>query len=181
MKTLKFIITIGLSLFFMGCPARSLFPLFTEKDSMFNPGLVGAWVDQGNKETYYFQKGGGKDYAVIVCREKEDTSHYTAQLGQLGKKWFLDSYPSEDPKDFQLVPTRIISKIWLNGDTLTFASLESNYLKGLIESKKIKIPYTTQKGDVILIASTDELQQLILQLSQDDKAFGNPTTLVRLK
>ena len=93
----------------------------------------------------------------------------------------LDKNPSEEQNNFQLVPTHIISKMWLNGDTLTFASLESDYVKKFIESKKLKIPYTTQKGDIILTASTDELQQLVLQLAQDDKAFPNPTKLVRVK
>ncbi len=181
MKTLRNIITIGMALFFVGCPARSLYPFFTEKNLVFNPGLVGAWADQDKKETYFFQKAEGKNYAVIVCKEKEDTSHYIAQLGQIGKVWFLDTYPSEEQNDFQLVPTHIISKMWLNGDTLTFASLESDYVKKFIESKKLKIPYTTQKGDIIFTASTDELQQLILQLAQDDKAFPDQTKLFRVK
>lgn len=181
MKTLTNIVIISMTLFFVGCPARSFYPFFTEKNLMFNPGLVGAWMDQNKKETYFFQKAEGKNYYIIVCEEKGDTSYFQAQLGQIGKVWFLDSYPSEESENFQLVPTHIISKMWFNGDTLTFASLESDYLQKLIESKKIKIPYTTQKGDIILTSSTEELQQIVLQLAQDDKAFPNPTKLVRVK
>jgi len=181
MKTSRNIVTIGLALFFMGCPARSFYPFFTEKNLVFNPGLVGAWMDQDKKETYFFQKAEGKDYDVIVCEEKGDTSYYRVQLGQIGKVWFLDSYPSEESTNFQLVPTHIISKIWFNGDTLTFASLESDYVKNLIKSKNLKIAYTLQKEDIILIASTEEVQQLVLQLVQDEKAFPNPTRLNRVK
>lgn len=181
MKISHFFFIICVCLFFIGCPARSVYPLFTEKNLVFNPGLVGAWTDRDNKETYFFQKAEGKNYAVIVCKENGDTSHYEVQLGQIGKAWFLDSYPNEDTKDFQLVPTHIISKMRLNGDTLIFASLESDYVKKFIETKKLNLPYTTQKGDIILTTTTDELQQLVLQCAQDDTAFPNPTTLVRVK
>ena len=181
MKALRYIATIGMALFFIGCPARSIYPFFTEKNLVFNPGLVGAWVEHDKQTTYFFQKAEGKNYDVIVCEEKADTTHYEVQLGQIGKVWFLDSYPSEEINNFQLVPTHIISKMWLNGDTLIYASLESDYVKKFIEAKKIKIPYTTQKGDIILTAPTDEIQQLILQLAQDDKAFPNPIKLTRVK
>ncbi len=180
MKTMKNLLAIVLALFLMGCPARSLFPLFTEKNLVFNPGLVGAWIDKDKKETYFFQKTEGKNYIVIVCHD-EDTTQYITQLGQIGKLWFLDSYPSEDPTNYQFIPTHIISKMWLNGDTLRFASLESDHLKKLIEKENLKISHTFLKEDVLLTASTDELQQLVLQLAQDDRAFPNPTKLIRVK
>lgn len=181
MKTLRNIVTISMALFFIGCPARSFYPFLAEKNLVFNSGLVGAWMDQDKKETYFFQKAEGKNYDIIVCEEKGDTSYFQAQLGQIGKVWFLDSYPSEEPENYQLVPTHIISKMWLNGDTLAFASLESDYVQKFIESKKLNISYTTQKGDIIFTASTDELQQLVMQLVLDDKAFPNPTKLIRVK
>jgi hypothetical protein len=181
MKITRQLLIVSIALFFMGCPARSFYPFFTEKNLVFNPALTGAWMDQGKKETYFFQKAEGKNYDIIVCEEKGDTSYYRGQFGQIGKGWFLDTYPSKESEDFQLVPTHIISKVWLNGDTLTFASLESEYVKGLIEIKSIKIAYTLQKEDIILTAPTEELQQLILQLAQDDKAFPNSTKLNRVK
>ena len=181
MKTLRYIVIIGTALFLMGCPVRSLFPLFAEKDLVFNPGLVGAWSEKDKNETYFIQKSEGKNYDIIVCDKKGDTSQYTAQLGQLGKFWFLDSYPSKDPNDYQMIPTHIISKIWLNGDTLRFASLENDYLKKFIETQNLKIPHASRNEDIVLTASTDELQKLVLQLAQDDGAFPKPTKLVRVK
>lgn len=181
MKIWSYLFILGSTLFFIGCPARSLYPFFEERNLVFNPGLVGAWTDQEKKETYFFQKGEGKNYDVIICEESGDTTHYTAQLGQIGKVWFLGSCPKDDIKDFQLVPTHIISKLLLNGDSLIFATLESDYVRKFIDSKKIKISYVTQKEDIILTAPTEELQQLIFQLAQDNKAFSNTTTLIRVK
>lgn len=181
MKAIKKLLIICIVFFCMGCPARSFYPFFLEKNLIFNPGLVGAWTDQDKKETYFFQKAEGKNYDIIICKDKGDTSFYRAQLGQIDKKLYLDSYPNEESSDFQLVPTHILSKIFLNGDSLLYASLESEYVKGLIKSKNIKIDYTLQKEEIILTAPTEELQQLILKLAQDEKAFPNPTKLVRVK
>ena len=181
MKTVRYTVTMGMTLFLMGCPVRSLFPLFAEKDVVFNLGLVGTWSETDKKVTYFFQKEEGKNYVAIVCDEKGDTSQYTAQLGQLSKFWFLDSYPGKDASDYQMIPTHVISRMWLNGDTLRFASLESDYVKKLIETGKITIPHVSLKEDIILTASSDELQQLVLRLAEDDQAFPKPTILIRVK
>ncbi len=123
MKTIVCIATLGMALSLMGCPARSLFPLFNDKDLSFNPGLVGAWSNDGATETYLFQKGEGQNYTVTATNKDGDTIQYRVQLGRLGKCWFLDSYSTEKPKSYHLISTHLISKIWYSGDTLKFASL----------------------------------------------------------
>ena len=66
-------------------------------------------------------------------------------------------------------------------DSLRFASLESDWLKEMIESGKLQIPHITQEGDVILTASAAELQQLVLRCAEDDGAFPGSPGLVRMK
>lgn len=181
MKTMRYVLFGCLTLFFMSCSVRSLLPLFGEKNLVFNLGLIGAWKDMDKKEIYYIQKSEGKNYTMIVCNEKGDTSKHIAQLGQLGKFWFLDSYPISCAQDYQMIPIHIISKIRLNGDTLSFGSFESDHLKNLIQSGNVKIPHVILDDKVVLTASSDEMQQLVLLLAEDENAFPQPTRLIRIK
>ena len=93
----------------------------------------------------------------------------------------MDSCPSKESTDYRMIPTHIFSKILLNTDTLIFASLEGDHLKKLIETENLKISHVSPNDDILLTASTDELQQLVIQLAQDDRAFPKPTKLIRLK
>jgi len=180
MKKMTCIAILGATLFLMGCPARSLFPLFAEKDLVFNPDLLGTWVDL-DKEEYTFLKSGGQGYDVLM-REKEGSACLlSVKLGQLGKYWFLDSSPGEKNSDYHLLPTHVITRIWLKGDTLKTASLEGDYLKDSITSGNLKVTHALDGSDVLLTASTEELQQLVLRLAENEAAFPDPSTLVRRK
>lgn len=180
MKTYIYIVSLVISLSLLGCPVRSIYPLFTENDITFNPGVVGAWVDKEQDQTYLFQKGKGKNYTVILM-DKRDTVQYKVQLGQIGKFWFLDSYPMKDPEDYHAISTHIFSKMWLLGDTLKYAPLESDSLKKLIETGNLKVSVALLEDDFILTASTKELQQVILKVANDDVFFQKPKLLVRMK
>lgn len=193
MNKLRFFIILGISLLIVGCPARSLYPLFAKKDLLFNPSLLGTWVDEKEKDTYTFQPSeDNKAYNVIVHEFKDDSSQkgtegrgdtaiYKVHLGQIGQFWFLDSYPGRKTPDHHLISAHIISRIWFGGDTLRIAPLENDWLKKMIDTNRLKIAHVRLKGDIILKASTQELQKFVLQYAEDDKAFPNPGKLVRVK
>jgi len=181
MKTFISTVFLGIALFLMGCPTRSLYPLFADKDITFNPNLVGAWNEIDNHSTYVFKKGEGKDYEITIAGKKGDTTHYKLQLGRLGKYWFFDSFPKEDPVDFHMIPTHLISKIWLQGDTLKFSFLESDSLIKRMGSGKLKIAATYPDDNMILTSSTEELQKVILEIADDDAFFPKSDVLIRMK
>jgi len=171
---------LGIALLLMGCPARSIFPLFEEKDLVFNQDLLGTWVDS-DKEEYTFLKSSGGDYDVLVRSKDGSVQLLSAKLGQLGGSWFLDSSPGEKNSDYHLLPTHVITRIWLQGDTLKTASLEGDYLKDAIAAGQLTVPHVQDGSDILLTAPTKELQQLVLRLAEIDAAFSGPSTLVRLK
>jgi hypothetical protein len=181
MKKVQLLLVATLAALFAGCPVRSMFPLFMENDLVFNPALVGAWTDTNKTETVLFQKGVGKNYDVIVCKQKGDTTLHKVQFGRVGNSWFLDSYPGTDPSNYYLVPTHIISRAWLNGDTLRYASMEGDSLKKMIETGKLNIPHVLEEGNLVLTASTGELQKMVAQLAEEGHVFPTSITLVRVK
>ena len=178
MKKMMCVALLGIALLLMGCPARSLFPLFVQQELVFNPDLLGTWVDS-DKEEYTFLKSGGGDYDVLVRDKDGSVQLLSAKLGQLGGSWFLDSSPGGKNNDYHLLPVHVITRIWLRGDTLKTASLEGNYLKDAIAAGKLTIPHALDGNDILLTASTKELQQLVLRLADVDAAFPDPSVLVR--
>lgn len=180
MNKIKSLLTVTICVLFMGCPVRSLSPLFAERDLVFNPTLIGVWANEDN-ETLTFQKSGDKSYNVILRNNTGDTSTYKVQLGQLGKFWFFDSYPASKSHDYHLVSTHVISRVWLSGETFRLAHLEGDWLNKLTDGKQSEIPHGRQNGDIILTASTDEIQKLVLHYAEDGNAFPKPQTYVRMK
>ena len=180
MNTVKYFIAVGLAFLSIGCPARSLFPLFTENDLVTVPEIFGTWGD-GKGETYTFLKAADKSYDVVWRNQEGNTGLYKVQLGKLGKSRFLDSSPETKDPDYHMIATHVISKFSLDGDSLRIASLQSDWLKKMIGAGTLQIPHVIEDDEVILTASTRELQQLVLRAAEDTDAFPNPGALVRLK
>lgn len=180
MNRIKYLVVTGIALLIMGCPARSLFPLFTEGDLVFNHGLVGTWSDN-ESNTFTFQRAAEKGYNVVSVEQKGTKEEYRVQLGRLGKFWFIDSYPVYGGDDHHKLSAHILSRIWINGDTLRVASLESDWLRDMIDAKKLRIAHVRRDNDIILTATTEELRALCLRFAEDDRAFPNPGVLIRTK
>jgi hypothetical protein len=179
MKLLKYVLVATLAAVSLGCPTRSLYPLFTDKELEPLPAITGTWTSEKG-DVFTFLELKDKSYDV-VWYSKGEAEVYKAYLGKIGKHRFVDSYPGGQQYDHHLVQAHIITKIWLDGDSLHFASLESDWLKKMIESGKVQIPHVTLEGDIILTASTPELQQLVLRFADDDGAFPRWSDLVRIK
>lgn len=174
---------LGLTVLIAGCPARSLQPLFTENDVTFNPAILGTWVNKG--DLYTFRQSREKNYEVVVhdtSSGRNDSVAYAVQLGKLGNSWFLDSFFSGDPGDFHLLSMHIISKVeFQSADSFTVSSLESDWLKKKIDDGSVTISHVERDGDIILTATTQELQQFVSRYANDSGAFPNPGEFVRVK
>jgi len=182
MTRTRYILVGLLTILSLGCPARSIFPLFEEKDLVFNPTLIGTWVN-ARQETMTFERAGEtRAYNVTLRDPKGDTARYRVEWGQIGKIWFLDSYPMlREEGAGHILPVHMFHKVWVRGDTLELASLEGDWLGAMADSNKLTIPYVRREGEVILTASTKELQTFLFGCAEHPKAFGKPGQYVRSK
>jgi hypothetical protein len=180
MNTAKYFLALGIAFLSLGCPVRSLFPLFTKSDTIAIPAIAGTWVN-GDGETFLFQTAGDKGYDVVFREKDGDSTSYKVQTGKIGKAWFLDSYPKEKNHDYHLIAAHCISRVRLAGDSLHISMLEGDWLKKMIDRGKVTIPHITSGEDIILTASTDELQKLVLHFADDNDAFPESGGFVRMK
>jgi len=47
MRCMRVLATLAMVFLMTGCDVRSLYPLYTEKDVIFEPLLLGAWKESG--------------------------------------------------------------------------------------------------------------------------------------
>lgn len=191
------VITILLLLTLVGC-IRSLYPLFTEDDLFFMPSLIGTWIEEEGKDTWTFVKEGEKEYTLYHYQAEYeetggikmcgDTVKFSAQLGKLDKYFFLDIFPNKPETkvkngfyNYHLLPIHTISRLWIEGDTLKLSMLDNDWIEKMIDNNAFKIQHARPNEQLILTASTEELQALVIKYAENSKAFPKPGVLHRIK
>lgn len=182
MRSAKILIMLGVAIFLSNC-VPSLHPLFTDKDVIFDPTLVGTWIDEDGKSTWTFQKSGENAYELVYT-ENEEPAKFQAHLLKLGDFLFLDIFPEESGMKNGLykgllIPAHGFSRIWMEGDSVRLAYLDPDWLKGMIDQKKVKIDHDFIDQSIILTAQTKDLQKFALKYAEDAKAFSVKTELHR--
>ena len=182
MRSAKILILLGMAIFLTGC-VPSLHPLFTDKDLVFDQALVGTWVDEDGKNTWEFRKSGENAYELVYT-ENEEPAKFQAHLLKLGGFLFLDVFPEEPEMKNGLykgllIPAHGFSRIWMEGDLVRLAYLDPDWLKQMIDKKKVKIDHDFIDQSIILTAQTEDLQKFAVKYAEDAKAFSVKTELHR--
>lgn len=187
-----------MSLVLSGC-ITSVHPLFTRHDLIFRPELLGSWQEGDEIMTF---KGIDSTYYSIQDVDKADTVQLIGSLGKLGNHYFLDITIDPDDKKLNgldgafLFPVHIFFKVSFENDQLTMNAFafSSDWLAKLIRERRIRIkhevenPYYSQQifdkaenDQVLLTASTEELQKFVIKYADEPKAFeNNPSEFKRI-
>ena len=196
MRTTLLTISVVLVLAASGC-VRSLHPLYSEKDLVYKRELLGTWVDSDTTATWSFVRAGEKRYrlthrqmgypAGFIRSEvvPGDTAIFEVHLAQFGEFLFMDLYPEPLTKRNDLckvhwIPVHTFSRIWLENDALKISMLNSDWLESMIRDKKLVIAHERVQEEIILTASTEILQQLVISFADDPEAFPEPRVLFRM-
>ncbi len=170
---------LGVALFCLaGCLVPSLHPLYNESDKLVIPELAGDWTTEDGDALWLFQTEPDSSYALAYV-ESNDTSWFVAHLLSLGNDLFMDMYP--DPSDVlsdaykeHLIGAHTFSRIELDSNGLTISVLDSDWLRGQVESGSLKIAHELLgPGDLVLTAGTDDLQKFIGSIADDSLAFAS--------
>lgn len=177
-----------------GC-LSTLHPLFTKKDLVFDPRLVGRWKAGDDNDTVVFERGtpanfdqlpealrklSHKGYLVTVGDENNVAKYY-AFLTSLGQQRYIDYYPCENAHqarydDFykqHLVKMHSFHRIRFNDDqSFETSQFDEEFLKQLIDKKQIRIKYEVRyDGKYVITAPTEELQQYVLKYGDVPAAY----------
>ena len=182
---------LGLAVLLAGC-VPSLNPLYTEKDLVFDPALLGVWSEVENStDGWTFRKKDEKSY-LLVIQDGEKSSPFVVHLVQLGKYRFLDLYPDEAGlRDLNcegtfkmtLIPGHLFLKVSQIEPTLKMATLDPEWLDKLLKKSPRALRHQRLGEDkgFVLTASTKELQKFMLKYVHTKEAFGEPSEFKREK
>lgn len=115
-------------------------------------------------------------------------SAYYGFLVKLGQKYYMDYYPAETAASGQYNSfykshyTKMHTCFSINfqkNNSFTLKQFDEKFLRSLIDNKKIRISHeTTVSGDMIVTASTQELQQYIMKYSDIPEAYYSENTSI---
>lgn len=175
-------IIVGLLLVLAAC-VPSLHPLYTDKDLIFDPALLGEWVEAkpDSKSTLTFIKSADKEYKLISAEEKERLS-FIAHLVKLGDKLFLDVQgdPSVDCRTLAF-PVHMFFLVSQSEPTLRLRDFNEKWLKEFLKKNPAALKHEIVDRDVLLTASTRQIQSFALRHVNTKEAFADPVDYVRKK
>ena len=168
-------------LFLTGC-VPALHPLYTEKDTVFDPALLGTWIEEDGKdtrETWTFHRGDAGNYDLRHTEDGEMRS-FRVHLVAIGAYRYLDFYPGELEIDngfykAHLMPVHHFARIERAGDRFSLRMLDVDWIKKQLKRGAIQVKHETVAEDLpVLTASTGELQRFFRAIALERSAFTPP-------
>lgn len=173
-----------------GC-VPSLHPLFTEKDVVFEPQLLGIWAnDENSKETWQFTKQADSNTYEVIYTDNDGKGSFAGTLGRINEMTFLDLFPDDKEAEIRansfykahLVPAHTFLKIEQIQPTLKMRAMNPDKLGKMLANDPNLLKHEVIKDDrVVITASTQQLQQFMKQHANDEDLFGEPTDLKRIE
>ena len=169
----------------------SLNPLYTEKDIVFDPALVGTWTE-GEENIWTFAKDGDKAYHLVIKDKEGITGEFKVHLTKLGQWRFVDMFPDtaamealkrQDFYKSHYLPTHTFYLLKQVEPTLQMASLDLDWLDKYLTENPTAVAHTrigepdgTDKR-VLFTATTEELQKFMQKMAGTAGAFADSSEL----
>ena len=163
----------------------SLYPLYTEKDLIFDPELLGTWTGS-NETSWTLRQAERKSYKLIFLDQDMKTGEFSVHLVKLGAHLFLDLYPIESKAKEQNFyrlhwrPMHTFAKITREDDTWKVAYMQRGWISEALKKNPGLIKHEPSDRGILLTAPTADLQKLILDNVNDPKIFHEYATLKRV-
>ena len=207
MKKVSIILGFTFLLIFLSSCLTTLHPIFTVKDLAYDPKLIGTWniEREGNKEKVIISNlatenslelpgniSDIKEKGYLISYQHEDSKipdRYIAFLSRIGKYLYFDYYPAYKKQDqyideffgVHMVKMHTAYRVEiLNDGSFELSQLDGSYVNNLIDQKKIRISHETgADGNVVITATTSELQQYLIKYSDDPEAYESKKTIFK--
>ncbi|MBN2455853.1 MAG: hypothetical protein JXB29_04845 [Sedimentisphaerales bacterium] len=193
MNVKRFLLCMGCILMaaIAGC-IKSLHPLFTEKEAVFLEELVGQWLDD-NGQSWDFKRYSPNEsdvrYKLVYTDPDGKKGYFRVVLGELDSMLFMDLYPEEpklDASDFyqmHLLGVHSFIKIEQIQPTLKMRMIDPDKLQQMFKNDPNILKHEILEesdSEIVLTASTKELQDFMIQYGNDPNLFGDVGEFERL-
>ncbi len=113
-----------------------------------------------------------------------DSSIFIGAVGEFKGAYFLDLSvfdigSSSNLKKSHYFPVHTFSKLHVVDDSLNIEFFKDSWIEDLIENNRIRIKHEKENGEILVTASTSELQKFVTKYAHDKRAFDDPKVLKR--
>lgn len=178
-------VTILLALNFLGGCVRSFEPVLKTDQLVTDEMVVGKWTAKSGKETVEIGSADeAKQFKVVFTDSEGKRGEFWGRLGEV-KNLKIFEYRPIDPADsvgefnkVMLIPTYSFLIIRQTAPDIIFTGMSLDWLKKYVAAHPDELRVVRRGDDMIITASTDELQAFLLRHAEDAGAFGEPQTYV---
>jgi hypothetical protein len=180
---------LGVAFVTVGCFSNlvSLAPLSSKGQEVALPGIVGEWVDEGEKPTVLRFEGDDGAYRMFVAEDgKEGRGSFEVTFTTIGDALYWDllaERPDTEDQDSlweaHRLPVHGFARVALDGDRLELAFLDPDWVKSAVKDGRSDVALTESDDSLVLTGSTDELRRFIEDCAREEGAFGEPTVFTR--
>jgi hypothetical protein len=170
-----------------GC-VPSLHPLYTDKDVVYDPKLIGVWSDPNSKDTgtWEFRAAEPNNYKMIYTDKDKAAGTFGVYLVRIDEMLFLDLFPI-DPNlpqngfyQLHLIPAHTFMKVDQIEPTLKLRFMDSDIFEKKPDLLKHEVLDHEGSKKLVLTASTKELQEFMRKHANDKDVFGEPSNMKRV-
>ena len=160
----RIILLMLLATLFTSC-VPSVNPLFFQRDLVFKKSLLGKWT--GENETWTFSSEDGKKY-TLHHHDGEYSGTYVAHLLELKGEYFLDiTAQSVDACNYLQKLTAFevhtFARLIFIDEKMEIQFLSYEELDKGLKAEKLDVKHVRNSdGEILLTASTSELQEFVL-------------------
>lgn len=179
---------LGILILFVGC-IRSIYPIYTEQDIVFEPKLIGQWSEGDSKELWSFSKDKANSYTLVFIDDKGKQGKFSVHLAKIKNKLFLDLFPVVPERDenensfyrLHLIPVHTFIYVKQIEPTLQISFPNKRWFERYITQIPNAIRHEKIDSEIILTASTKDLQAFFLKHLETDGAFDDPINMTKSK
>ncbi|AQT67040.1 hypothetical protein STSP2_00179 [Anaerohalosphaera lusitana] len=182
------LLTVALCMvIFSGC-VRSLHPFGTEEDIIYDPNLIGCWQEEGEEETWCFEKGKiEKSYILYMRGDGETIGPFGVHLLKIKGEMFIDMLPCgpefdmDNPYEFQTLPVHVFAHVKQIEPALQMRFPDPDWFKRLIEDNPKALKHEIVNGEPLVTASTKQMQEFWLKHLETKDAFSKTSNKRKLE
>ena len=175
MKLYLWLVCVGVLVVLTSCgDVTSLRPLYTDRDLVFDPALVGTWSEENSKNSkvmWIFTKGDKKEYNFVAVSDGGEREKCIVHLVKVEGRLFLDLFPKHPHDSSFSQPLHMIVRVDKIEPTLQISMFDYYWTKEFLHLHPDAIRHVKEDIDddpyIILTAKPKELQAFLIKHEKD--------------
>jgi len=173
-----------------GC-VPSINPIYTDKDIVYMPELLGKWVTEDSKESWEVTDGGEKSYNAVYTDDKGGKYTFSIHLTRIGDALFADLYPddwefkgADDINDLfllHLVPAHNFVRIETGENKIRAWAMDCSWVSDYVKKHRFAPRYEEREDNIVFTASTRKLRRFLRRQIHVNEAFAEDDEIVLVR